>query len=289
MAVVFSVLLMFAVLVPAPLDEIVDPTDDNYIPRPEWYFMSLFQLLKNFPGPLEPVATIVIPGLVVALLLALPFLDRGPDRHPRRRPLVMGGFAVLGAGVVTLTYLGLEDTPAHADPSRWSPLAIAGREFVEDERCVTCHVQGGAANPMANTRLTRDPEWLLSHVRDPEVIAPGLREPPAGGMGASQSQSILAYMRRTRASAAPPAVSDEALAASRVLGRYCVSCHMIDGEGESSAPDLTTAGVERDATWLREWISEPEAIDPFSEMPAFGDVLSEEQMTALVSYLAARK
>ncbi len=289
MAVVFSLLLMFAVLVPAPLDEIVDATDDNYIPRPEWYFMSLFQLLKYFPGPLEPVATIVIPGLVVALLLALPFLDRGPDRHPRRRPLVMGGFAVLGVGIISLTYLGLEDTPAHADPSQWSPIAIAGRDFVQDERCVRCHVQGGAANPIADTRLTRDPEWLLSHVRDPEVIAPGLRQPPQGGMGVSQAQSILAYMRQTRASAAPPAATGEELVASVIIGRYCVSCHMIDGEGESSAPDLTMAGAERDATYLREWISDPEAIDPFTDMPAFGDTLSEEQMTALVNYLAARR
>ena len=37
------------------------------MPRPEWYFLSLFQLLKYFPGPLEPVSTTVIPGLVVAL------------------------------------------------------------------------------------------------------------------------------------------------------------------------------------------------------------------------------
>ena len=289
MAIVFSLLLTFAITIPAPLDAIADPTDDSYIPRPEWYFLSLFQLLKYFPGPLEPIATIVIPGLVVGLLLALPFLDRRPDRHPLKRPLIMGAFAVLGAGVVSLTYLGLKDSPAHNDPSEWSPLAIAGREFVQDERCVKCHVQGGAANPLADTRLTRDPEWLLSHVRDPEVIAPGLRTPPPGGMGVAQAQSILAYMRQTRASSEPPATTSEEETAALVLGRYCVSCHMIDGEGASSAPDLTRAGAERDAAWLHDWISEPEAVDPFANMPAFGGVLSEEQMRALVNYLAARK
>lgn len=288
-AAVFSLLVTFAVMFPAPLDDIADPTDDSYIPRPEWYFLSLFQMLKYFPGPLEPIATIVIPGLVVGLLLALPFLDRGPDRHPAKRPLIMAGFAALGVGIVSLTYLGLKDSPAHADPSHWSPLAIAGREFVQDERCMTCHVQGGAANSLADTRLTKDPEWLLSHVRDPEVIAPGLRTPPRGGMSAAQAQSILAYMRQTRASSAPPSASGEEQTASIVLGRYCVSCHMIDGEGASSAPDLTRAGAERDATWLREWISSPESVDPFANMPSFGGTLSEEQMTALVNYLAARK
>jgi ubiquinol-cytochrome c reductase cytochrome b subunit len=289
MAVVFSLLLTFAVMVPAPLDDIADPTDDSYIPRPEWYFLSLFQLLRYFPGPFEPIATVVIPGLVVGLLLALPFLDRGPDRHAMKRPLIMAAFGVLGVGIVSLTYLGLKDSAAHADPSHWSPLAIAGREFAQDKRCAACHVPGGAANPIADTRLSRDPEWLLSHVRDPEVIAPGLRTPPPGGMNVAQAQSILAYMRQIRASPAPPSATREEHEASVVIGRYCVSCHMIDGEGASSAPDLTRAGAERDADWLRGWISEPESVDPFANMPAFGGVLTDEQMTALVNYLAARK
>jgi cbb3-type cytochrome oxidase cytochrome c subunit len=64
---------------------------------------------------------------------------------------------------------------------------------------------------------------------------------------------------------------------------------MIDGEGASSAPDLSRAGQTRDAAWLREWISAPEEVDPFANMPAFGGVLNDEQMTALVNYLAARK
>ena len=79
MAVVFALLLTFAVKFRVPLDAVADPSDATYVPRPEWYFLSLFQLLKYFPGKLEPVATIVIPGLVVGGLLALPFLDRRPD------------------------------------------------------------------------------------------------------------------------------------------------------------------------------------------------------------------
>jgi cytochrome c1 len=39
---------------------------------------------------------------------------------------------------------------------------------------------------------------------------------------------------------------------------------------------------------LREWITEPEAVDPFASMPSFRD-LSESEMTAIVNYLAARK
>jgi ubiquinol-cytochrome c reductase cytochrome b subunit len=290
-AVVFALLLTFATLWRPPLDAIADPTDANYIPRPEWYFLSLFQLLKYFPGPLEPLATMVIPGLVVGLLFLLPFLDARPDRHPMKRPLVTGGFAVIGAGIIVLTYLGYKDTPAHADPARWTPLAIAGSELAQHERCVSCHRPGGSANPIADTRPRRDPEWLRSHVRDPEVIAPGVRQPPTGiGLGPSQAEAIIAYMRQLRAGGGgTPAVTPQERTAVMVLGTSCAGCHMIDGEGASSAPDLSRAGAERDAQWLRDWITDPTAIDPFANMPAFGEFLTEEEMDAIVNYLAARK
>jgi ubiquinol-cytochrome c reductase cytochrome b subunit len=111
-AAVFALLLTFAVAFNAPLDAVADPTDATYIPRPEWYFMSLFELLKHFPGRWEPVATMVIPGLVVALLFLLPFLDRRPDRAPRNRPVVISSFAIILTSIALLTYQGFRTTPS---------------------------------------------------------------------------------------------------------------------------------------------------------------------------------
>ena len=74
-----------------------------------------------------------------------------------------------------------------------------------------------------------------------------------------------------------------------VYGRYCANCHMLDREGGSSGPDLTRAAQRRDAQFLRDWITDPTAIDDFANMPAFGEQLSEEQMDAIVNYLAVRK
>jgi ubiquinol-cytochrome c reductase cytochrome b subunit len=290
MAVVFAILLTFVFTFRVPMDAIADPSDATYVPRPEWYFLSLFQLLKYFPGPLEPVATIVIPGLVVGGLLLLPFLDRRTDRHPLKRPLVTGGFGILGIAIAALTYLGLKDSPAHADPSHWNPLAIAGQEFAQDPRCQTCHKTGGAANPMADTRLRRHPEWLLTHVVDPEVVGPGIRKPPPGGMTPSQARSIVSYLRKVRAGGTPPSmISPELRTASLVYGRYCANCHMMDGEGGDQGPDLTRAGEKRDASWLRDWISDPEAIDELADMPAFGDRLTAEELTAIANYLSSRR
>ncbi len=121
-AVVFALLLTLAIVVKAPLDAVADPTDATYVPRPEWYFMSLFELLKHFPGRLEPVATMVIPGIAIALLFLLPFLDRRPEREAARRPLVIGSFLLAGIGIALLTYQGFRTTPA---PSSQTPQAIA--------------------------------------------------------------------------------------------------------------------------------------------------------------------
>jgi len=289
-ALVFAVLLTFAVYGHPPLDALADPTDASYVPRPEWYFLSLFQLLKYFPGPLEPLATMVIPGVIVLLLIALPFLDSHPDRRPFKRPLVTGGFAVIGAAIIFLTYLGYKDTPAHADPARWTPMAIAGREFAKEPQCVKCHTQGGLANPIENTRVTRDPDWLIGHVRDPEVITAGLRPVPKGAMTEAQARSILSYMKKVRSGATtPPPLSPDVREASLTFGRYCSACHMIDFEGGAAGPDLTHEGARRDAKWLKDWIAEPEAIDPAANMPPFSGRLTDQQLSAIANYLAARK
>jgi ubiquinol-cytochrome c reductase cytochrome b subunit len=289
-ATVFALLLVFVFSFPAPLDEIADPSDAKYVPRPEWYFLSLFQLLKYFPGPLEPVATMVIPGLLVLALLLLPFLDRSAERRPLRRLGVTGAFAVVGLSIAALTWLGLEDSPAHADPDDWGPVTIAGRELAADERCVTCHREGGAAGELRATRMRRDPEWLVSHVQDPEMIAPGLRPAPAGGMNALSGRAVLAYMAKVRAGSTGPDVDEGERIASRVFGSRCANCHAIDGEGDPTAGgDLSRVGSKHDAKWLREWISDPATIDENADMPAFGDRLSDDEMTAIVNYLAARR
>ena len=285
-AAVFALLLALAVTIPAPLEALADPTDASYVPRPEWYFLSLFQMLKYFPGPLEPVATMVIPGLVVGGLLALPFLDRRPDRHPFKRPLVIASFAIVGAGISMLTYLGMKDTPQVSE--EWSPLAIAGMEFARDERCVRCHRPGGIANILDETRMRKEPAWTLGHVRDPEMITIGLRPVPAGGMSDAQAQAILSFMREVRSGSAPTVTSGER-SASIVLGRYCASCHMIDGAGASSAPDLSNVGARHDLAWLRRWVANPESVDPLASMPPFGDVLTPQEMDAVTNYLAGRR
>jgi mono/diheme cytochrome c family protein len=108
---VFLLLIALAYFVGAPLEARANPADTNYTPRPEWYFLFLFQLLKYFPGKLEVVGVIIIPTLAILLLILLPFLDRGTRRHFLNRLLVTGVTAFAVAAVVFLTIQAALETP----------------------------------------------------------------------------------------------------------------------------------------------------------------------------------
>lgn len=288
--VILCVLLALVVLAwdgAPPLEAPADPTNATYVPRPEWYFLGLFQLLKYFPGRWEVVGAIVLPTLMGAGLALLPWLDRGPERDPRKRPFTMGAVSIGLLAVVGLTALGWRDRPADADADAWTLRAIGGREFVEAAACARCHAPAGVADPLEDLSSTRGPEWVAGHVADPEMIAPGLREPPSPP-GEREAAAIVAYVSRL-ARSTYPGYDRQTEIAARVYARYCVGCHVIDGEGGDDGPDLSRIGAEHDAATLRRWITDPEAVDPDAEMPSFGDRLTREELDAIAAYLASRK
>ena len=84
-AIAFGLLLALAHFAPAPLEATADPSDSGYVPRPDWYFLSLFQLLHYFPGQTAVVGAVLIPAAIALLLFALPLLDRSAEREPKRR------------------------------------------------------------------------------------------------------------------------------------------------------------------------------------------------------------
>jgi ubiquinol-cytochrome c reductase cytochrome b subunit len=79
-----AVLIVLSVVTHASLEATASRDAAGYAPRPEWYFLWLFQMLKYFRGSLEPVGTVLVPLLLLALLLAAPFIDR---RSARMRSL----------------------------------------------------------------------------------------------------------------------------------------------------------------------------------------------------------
>ena len=91
---------------PAPLESPADPTDSTYVPKPEWWVLFLNQLVSIFRGPIMFIGTVVIPGGLAVLLIALPFLDRSPARHPVDRKKTIFVALMIVALAVGLSIMG---------------------------------------------------------------------------------------------------------------------------------------------------------------------------------------
>ncbi len=108
----FLLLIGLATFVGVKPEPRVDPNDTAYIPRPEWYFLFLFEFLKFIPGQLEWVGAIIVPGIGVTALLLLPFIDRNPYRYYSKRVLALTVMGVVVVDIVMLTIMAFAPAPA---------------------------------------------------------------------------------------------------------------------------------------------------------------------------------
>jgi ubiquinol-cytochrome c reductase cytochrome b subunit len=107
MLIFILVAVILALVFPVGLGDPADPTDNLFVPKPEWYFMSLYELLKFFPGKLEVIATAIIPSGGIVILFLIPFLDKNPEKRPRKRLLAMILMLLAVAAIIALTVMGL--------------------------------------------------------------------------------------------------------------------------------------------------------------------------------------
>lgn len=98
--------LLLAVLFPSSIGREIDIAAP-YTPRPEWYFLFLYQLTKYFSGKWTFIGAVFLPGIAFCALLLAPFLDSSKETKLRGRPAAaVAGFSLLFA-VVVLTFLAL--------------------------------------------------------------------------------------------------------------------------------------------------------------------------------------
>jgi ubiquinol-cytochrome c reductase cytochrome b subunit/menaquinol-cytochrome c reductase cytochrome b/c subunit len=156
--VVMAAIIMMSIILGAELGPKADGTTTTYVPRPEWYFFFLFELLRIIKPPeLVPLATIGIPTICMILLFLLPFYDRGPERRPEKRPIATtaGVFTIVAMGY--LTYLGaaagspneieLEASAAvRAQGAQAVEQFEAGKQVVAQAGCLACHKIGENGN-----------------------------------------------------------------------------------------------------------------------------------------------
>ena len=70
--------------------------------KPEWYFLGLFQLIKIIPE----IAGIIVPGIIVLLMVILPFVDRSAERNPLHKPVTTTVALIIIVALVVLTIWG---------------------------------------------------------------------------------------------------------------------------------------------------------------------------------------
>jgi len=185
---IFMLLLGLVILVGVPNEPPANPSDTAYVPRPEWYFLWTFQLLKYFPGKLEGIAIVGLGVLIAVGLFGLPFFDRNSKRHPLNRPLATSVMAVIVVGMVLLTIGAMASTPPQEKVlTLGADLASrieAGGQLCH-EHCAECHGENGegaeiTTSPGDYTDPLNSEDFLLTHTRDTIIQVISYGQPDLG-------------------------------------------------------------------------------------------------------------
>jgi ubiquinol-cytochrome c reductase cytochrome b subunit len=300
--IAFAVLFTLAVAVRVPLEELADPTDTSYVPRPEWYFLFLFQMLKLFNGRLEPIGTMVLPGLAILALILAPLIDRGKAVKVARRTAAFLFVGLAAIGWAGLTAAAVLSTPRRAPqvavdysaPTDWmqlSPEELAGVAYFRQEHCVSCHAIGGSG-PSIGPDLTRNPirrdaAWMIRHFRHPSQVRPG-SSMPAIQLSDAQLNSLAAFLLKLNADNASAIENAPEFATAGALvfqANSCADCHLVNGAGMKVGPPLNGLAKRQTRSWVEQHFADPAKLSPDSIMPPYR--FSEKDMEDLTSYLFA--
>jgi quinol---cytochrome c reductase cytochrome c subunit, bacillus type len=160
--IVMAVIIMMSLVLGAELGPKADPTTTTYVPRPEWYFFFLFELLRVVKPPvLTPLATIGIPTVCLILLLLLPFYDRSPERRPERRPVATTAGILTIFAMGYLTYLGAAAGSPNEIDMKVAQQYEAGKLVAAQSGCLACHKIGENGNSGPGPNLTEIGDRLL--------------------------------------------------------------------------------------------------------------------------------
>ena len=258
---IFLLLVGLAIYMGVANEPPADPSDATYVPRPEWYFLFLFQMLKYFPGQLEWVGTVIIPGIAILALFLLPFYDRSPFRHWKKRRVAVGVMSLVVVSMLVLTVVAVATTPPQEETALAATLSdeiVLGQDL-SSVHCVECHgadgeggeikgvegLEGVIVKPInsQDEMYTRTDETLFNVI---DYGQPDLGMTPfglgySGELSRGEIDAIVTFMRYTwddrvelpaeaaQAGAMPALGSDEVpsydVHIEPIIKRYCVSCH----------------------------------------------------------------
>jgi len=288
----FAILVTMAIAVRVPLGHVADPTDTSYIPRPEWYFLFLFQMLKAFQGPLELVGAVILPTLAIVALFLAPFIDRGKAVRLRERTgaialvvLAVLGWSALTARAIATTPPSTESADAGlAQVEAWQELPpdqLAAIGFFRKDNCGNCHALGksGAGPDLTRAVSQRPADWLLQHFKQP---APNVSTQLKGSelRGLANFVTKRGDLAVKAWSGAPQAAVEGAMI---YQANQCGACHKLNAVGMTTGPPLNGVADHHNREWLEGHFADPQKFSPGSTMPAYK--LSSRDLDRLTSYI----
>jgi menaquinol-cytochrome c reductase cytochrome b/c subunit len=208
--VVLAVIITLSLVLGAGQGPKANPTTTSYVPRPDWYFFFLFELLRVVKPPsLTPLATVGIPTIGMIVLFLLPFFDRGPERRPERRPIATLTFVAVVGAMAFLTYKGAHagdpTTIGLATPQRivragGATLAEyeAGRRVVAQSGCLACHKLGENGNDGPGPNLTHIANRLAPLAIARTLVNPTAPMPSFKNLPPNKFNAAVAFLRQLK-------------------------------------------------------------------------------------------
>lgn len=311
---VVTVVLILAVKFGAPLEARADPNNTTYVPRPDWYFYGMFQLLKLFPGRMEIIGALVIPFLFVASLFLLPFLDKNPERKLNRRPVARAVGSAAALSIVLLTAWGAYDDGGDVTPEAETGIAagdvavsehgdpVTGATLFSELKCGQCHEgdsKGKNLPPGLEFSGNKYKEaWLVTYLLEPYRIRwlskdkrPVTRMPNFE-LSQKEALDLAAYLGVRRVDEKFPKVdfdwtevdSGQVASGADLAFEYgCFGCHRIGDEGQNIAPALNHVGEKLQDAYLFNLIQDPARTVPGTLMKNF--FLEPDEIEDLVTFL----
>jgi len=142
----------------APLESIANPQSTPLHTVAPWYFYWLQGLLKVAD---KMIAGVILPGVLLVLLIAIPYLDRNPSRRARDRRVAIISGIVAGVVMIILSWMG---TPQYAVAG--APAVEIVQELMPEEGAGHIRELGYAHVPVGvyDSRIpaeeqTDDAEW----------------------------------------------------------------------------------------------------------------------------------
>lgn len=202
--IVMAVIIFLSLMFGAELGPKADPTTTTYVPRPDWYFFFLFEVLRvmrNVPK-FTPMATIGVPTICMILLFLLPFYDRSPERRIERRPVALVAGVTTIAAMAYLTYTGANTgSPNSVDLKPPASFTAAqkntfaqGEMIVGQSGCLACHVIGSNGNDGPGPNLTHVASKVPQQQLASTLINPTPPMPSFAGLPKNKFNTLVAFL-----------------------------------------------------------------------------------------------